>query len=108
MSAPPEVHSPSTANHRRLSLMMTKTISGLDVHKPSGIPAKFVAEYRIGFAGIYYSASVTLERCSPSRQSGFMAWSVKHFPPSRAVERSVRESIQFLDAEKLLASRAGA
>ena len=85
-----------------------KTISGSDVHKPSGIPVKFVAEYRIGFAGIYYSAAITLERCAPSRQSAFMAWSTKNFPPGRAVERSVRESIQFLDAAKLLATRADA
>jgi hypothetical protein len=88
--------------------MMTKKLSGSDVHRPSGIAAKFVAEYRIGFAGIYYSASITLEGCPPSRLSGFMVWSAKYFPPGRAVERSVRKSIQFLDAEKLLASGAGA
>ncbi len=87
--------------------MVKRTISGFDVHTSSGIPAEFIADYRIGFAGIYYSASITLEHCPPSRLGGFMAWSTRHLPPSRAVERTVRQSIQFLDAEKLLASRAG-
>ncbi|HEV6966787.1 hypothetical protein [Roseateles sp.] len=84
---------------------MTKQITGSSVHGKSGIPATYVAEYRTGLAGIYYSATVVLEGCPPSRQSGFMVWSRKHFPPGRAVERTVRDSIQFLDVAALLAKR---
>jgi hypothetical protein len=80
-----------------------KRITGSDIHHGSGLRADYVAEYRVGVAGVTYSGAVTLEGCPPSRQGGFMAWGRKSIPPGHAVERTVRESIQFLDASKLLA-----
>ena len=80
-----------------------KRIKGTGIHKSSGLKADFVAEYRVGLAGVSYSSEIAVEGCPPSRQGGFMTWSRKSIPPGRAVERIVRESIQFLDVEKLLA-----
>ena len=80
-----------------------KRITGSGIHYSSGLKADFAAEYRVGLAGVSYSGAITVEGCPPSRQGGFMTWSRKSIPPSRAVERTVRDSIQFLDVEKLLA-----
>jgi len=83
-----------------------KRIAGYENHRKSGLEAEFVAEYRMGLAGIHYSGSVTFAVCPPSRQSGFMVWGRKSIPPGRAIERTMRESVQFLDVDKLLATRS--
>ncbi|WP_141211385.1 hypothetical protein [Rhodoferax sp. TH121] len=80
-----------------------KQIKGTGIHKNSGLKADFAAEYRLGLAGVSYSGVITVEGCPPSLQGGFMSWSRQSIPPGRAVERTVRESIQFLDVVKLLA-----
>lgn len=83
-----------------------KLLTGTDVHNRTGRKAEFRAEYSVGLAGVRYSGTITLEDCPPSRLSGFMTWNRKSIPPGRSVERSMRESIQFLDVDKLL-SMAG-
>ena len=83
-----------------------KRITGIDTHRGSRRQAEFAAEYRIGLAGVSYSGTITLEGCRPSRLGGFMTWTLKTIPPGRAVERTVRETVQFLDVEKLLADAA--
>jgi hydrogenase maturation factor HypE len=79
-----------------------KNLTGSDVHRASGREAQFVAEYRTGLTGVSYSGTITLVGCSPSRVGGFMTWRRKTIPPGRAVERAMRESIQFLHVERLL------
>ena len=83
--------------------MMMKKIAGSGVHETSGLPATFVVEYRIGIGGVHYTGAITLQGCGPSRLAGYMSWTRKTIPPGRALERKMRESIQVLDVEKLLA-----
>ncbi len=79
-----------------------KHLAGTDIHTSTGRKAEFRADYHIGLAGVRYTGTITLEECPPSHLSGFMTWNRKSIPPGRAVERAVRESIQFLDVDKLL------
>jgi hypothetical protein len=79
-----------------------KRLTGVDTHQTTGRAADYEAEYRAGLAGVFYSGTITVAGCAPSRLSGFMVWNRKSIPPGRAVEKSVRETIQFLDVDKLL------
>lgn len=79
-----------------------KRIIGTETHRASGRQVEFSAEYRFGIAGVSYSAVLTAEGCQPSRIGGFMVWALRFIPPGRAVEKTVRQSVQFLDVAKLL------
>lgn len=80
-----------------------KRLTGSGIHHSSGLKADFAIEYRMGLAGVSYSGTITVEGCPPSLRGGFMAWNRTCIPPGRAVELAMRDSIQFLDVEKLLA-----
>ena len=86
--------------------MTTKKIAGSGIHEASGLPATFVAEYRMGIGGVRYAGVITLQGCRASRLAGYMSWTRKTIPPGRALERKMREAIQVLDVEKLLAQGA--
>ncbi|RQP23489.1 hypothetical protein [Piscinibacter terrae] len=79
-----------------------KHINGTGMHHESRRRAQFSAEYRISLSGISYSGSITLDGCRPAAFRGHMSWTPGTIWPARAVERDVRETIQYLDVEKLL------
>lgn len=85
-----------------------KRLTGSDTHTPTGRQAHYVAEYRYGLIGVSFSGTITVEGCAPSRVGGFMAWNRDSIPPGKAVERSIRKTIQFLDVSKLLLEASSA
>jgi hypothetical protein len=78
-----------------------KRIFGTETHRSSGRQVEFSVEYNLSIAGVTYYAVLTAEGCRPSRSSGFMVWALRFIPPSRTLEKTVRESVQFLDIAKL-------
>lgn len=84
--------------------MTARIVQGEHLHIPSGTVVRFVGRYELKAIGVVYEADAFLNRRSTSIVRGVIAWGFRAIPPKRRVEATIRETIDLIDMDKLVAA----
>ena len=83
---------------------MPNTVAGQHIHPSSGTQIRFEGQYELKAIGVVYEAYALVDDKRVRIVKGVIAWGLKAIPPRRRVMADIRETIEFIDTDKLKAT----